>query len=88
MAWFRMESSASVRTRTVHVVAGVSVSVRRAGPRRVDRLAAELATYRTAAERLDLVAALDRHSDEDAAEIRRLLVDRPPARKAYAGLPG
>jgi hypothetical protein len=37
------------------------------------RLAAELASYRTEAERTELFEILDRHSTEDSAPIRKLL---------------
>jgi hypothetical protein len=38
-----------------------------------DRLRAELASYRTPAERADLEAALARHSDSEVAELEALL---------------
>jgi hypothetical protein len=38
-----------------------------------DRLRAELASYRTPAERADLEAALARHSDDEVAELEALL---------------
>jgi hypothetical protein len=37
------------------------------------RLAAELASYRTAGERMELDAILARHSDADSAPVRELL---------------
>jgi succinate dehydrogenase/fumarate reductase flavoprotein subunit len=46
---------------------------RRAARQADDRLAAELASYRTEAERAELDAMLSRHSDEEAAKVRQLI---------------
>ena len=46
---------------------------RRAARRERRALEAELATYTTAAELDDLSAVLERHTDAEAAEIRRIL---------------
>jgi hypothetical protein len=46
---------------------------RRAEHAERDRLRAELASYRTPAERADLEAMLARHSDDEVAELEALL---------------
>ncbi|GEM_PF-1712051 len=57
------------------LVAGVrdDLRIRRADRAERRRLETELATYRTTAERDDLMAMLDRYDDDQVREIRRIL---------------
>jgi ribosomal 50S subunit-associated protein YjgA (DUF615 family) len=50
---------------------------RRAARDECTRLRAELASYRTDAELLELDAILERHPDADAEPVRRLIRRRP-----------
>lgn len=50
-----------------------SDAARRAQRRKDSALARELAGYSSAADRLELDAVLDRHADEDTADVRRIL---------------
>ncbi|GAA0934705.1 hypothetical protein [Pseudonocardia zijingensis] len=83
MARFSVASRASFRSEHVHVSARISFSVTvraLAGALdRDDRLVAELSGYTSHAELVDLAATLDRYPDEDTAEIREILGDRPRA---------
>jgi hypothetical protein len=80
MARFNVASRASFRSERVRVSARISISVTvrsLAGGwgGRDDRLVAELSEYSSHADLLDLGATLDRHADEDTAEIREILAD-------------
>ncbi|QYN35310.1 hypothetical protein K1T35_44510 [Pseudonocardia sp. DSM 110487] len=80
MARFNVASRASFRSERVRVSARISISmtVRSLGGGwggRDDRLVAELSEYSSHADLLDLGATLDRHADEDTAEIREILAD-------------
>lgn len=81
MAQLRVTSRASFRSEHVRVSARISISVTvralgRAWLGRDDRLVAELGSYSTPAELLDLEAALDRYPDEDTVQIREILAAR------------
>jgi hypothetical protein len=84
MTQLRVASRATFRSEHIRVSARISISVTvrslgRAWTGRDDRLVAELSHYTTPAERLDLEATLDRHPDEDTAEIREILAGRAQA---------
>ena len=77
MFQLRAESKATLRTRNLTVSVGFAISLGEGRwPRAVapaDTLAAELATYTTAAERRDLAAVLARYFDDESAEVRSIL---------------
>jgi hypothetical protein len=50
-----------------------SLRGRRAARQEDDRLAGELASYRTEADRAELDAMLSRHSDQESAKVRQLI---------------
>lgn len=70
MVLFRFESRVSIRSRDLAIDADVALTFG-SGP--ADRLAAELATYRTPGELRDLEAALNRYPDDETEEIRSRL---------------
>lgn len=63
-------------SRLAGLAAGIRDDLRARRAERAERrrLEAELATYRTEAERDDLMAMLDRYDDAEVREIRRILV--------------
>jgi hypothetical protein len=76
MVLFRFESRVSFRSRNLAVDSEVAFAF---GGASEDRLAAELAQYRTPGELRDLEAALDRYPDDETDEIRALLAGRDHA---------
>jgi hypothetical protein len=79
MVRFRLKSRLSIHIDDLHLTASMTISgsmpaapVRSEVDHRRD-LAAELATYTTPADLLDLGATLDRYDDADTGEIRAIL---------------
>lgn len=70
MVLFRFESRVSIRSRDLTIDSGVAITF---GSGSTDRLAAELAAYRTPGELRDLEAALARYPDDETDEIRARL---------------
>jgi hypothetical protein len=73
MGVFKVKSEASYRSRGIDVRAKVSVTIRWRDAVDRRRLAAELSTYTSSSELLELRAMLERYDDSDTAEIRSIL---------------
>jgi hypothetical protein len=73
MGVFKVKSEASYRSRGIDVRAKVSVTIRWRDAVERRRLAAELSTYTSSSELLELRAMLERYDDSDTAEIRSIL---------------
>ena len=79
MARFRLASRASFRSQRVCVSARFAIAIDVWSPEleQHERMLGELEHYTTPAEVRDLEAVLDRYPDDDTAEIRAVLADRP-----------
>jgi hypothetical protein len=66
---------AATPTATLALAASIMKALRgrRAARQEDDRLAGELASYRTEADRAELDAMLSRHSDQESAKVRQLI---------------
>jgi hypothetical protein len=73
MAVFKLKSEASYRSRSIDVTAKVSVTVRWRESLERRRLAAELSTYTTPRELMELEAMMERYEDGETQEIRSIL---------------
>jgi hypothetical protein len=83
MGVFKVKSEASYRSRSVDVRAKVSLTVRWREAVAIDRrsLAADLATYTSSSELLELEAMLDRYDDGETEEIRSILATQAAGRR-------
>jgi hypothetical protein len=83
MGVFKVKSEASYRSRSVDVKAKVSVTIRWRDFVALERrsLAAELASYTSSSDLLELEAMLDRYDDGDTEEIRSILATQAANRR-------
>lgn len=81
MGVFKVKSEASYRSRSVDVKAKVSVTIRWRDAVVRRSLAAELATYTSSSELLELEAMLERYDDGDTEEIRSILATQAAGRR-------
>ncbi len=81
MGVFKVKSEASYRSRSIDVKAKVSVTIRWRAAVERRQLAAELSTYTSANELLELEAMMDRYDDGDTEEIRSILATQAANRR-------
>jgi hypothetical protein len=85
MGVFKVKSEASYRSRSIDVRAKVSVTVRWRDAVARRSLAAELATYKSSSELLEIEAMLERYDDSDTEEIRSILATQAASRRFAQG---
>ena len=73
MGVLKLKSEASYRSRSIDVRAKVSVTVRWRESIERRRLAAELSTYTTSRELMELEAMMERYDDGETEEMRSIL---------------
>lgn len=83
MAVLKLKSEASYRSRSIDVRAKVSVTVRWRESLERRRLAAELSTYTTPRELMELEAMMERYEDGDTEEIRSILSAQAENRRFF-----
>jgi hypothetical protein len=81
MAVFKVKSKASYAAGDLEVSAKISIVVRWRDSWERRRLAAELSTYTTPREMLELEALMDRYDDGDTAEMRSILYAQAEGRR-------
>ncbi len=81
MGVFKVKSEASYRSRSVDVRARVSVTIRWRDAVERRRLAAELSTYTSSSELLELEAMMQRYDDGETEEIRSILATQAAGRR-------
>ncbi len=82
MAVLKLRSEASYRSHGIDVRAKVSVTVRWRESLGRRRLAAELSTYTTPRELLELEAMMERYDDGETEEIRSILAAQAENRRS------
>ncbi len=81
MGVFKVKSEASYRSRSIDVKAKVSLTIRWRAVVERRQLAAELSTYTSANELLELETMMDRYDDGDTEEIRSILATQAANRR-------
>jgi hypothetical protein len=81
MAVFKVKSKASYASGELEVRAKISIVVRWRDSWERRRLAAELSTYTTPREMLELEALMDRYDDGETAEMRSILYAQAEGRR-------
>jgi hypothetical protein len=81
MAVLKLKSEASYRSHSIEVRAKVSVTVRWRDVLQRRRLAAELSTYTTPRELLELEAMMERYDDGETEEMRSILFEQAESRR-------
>ncbi len=81
MAVFKMKSQASYRSGDLEVRATISFVIRWRDSLQRKRLAAELSTYTTPRELLELEAMMERYDDGETAEMRSILAAQAEGRR-------
>ena len=81
MAVLKLKSQASYESGGLEVRAKISIVVRWRDSLQRKRLAAELSTYTTPRELLELEAMMDRYDDGDTAEMRSILSAQAESRR-------
>ena len=81
MAVFKVKSKASYEAGDLEVSAKISIVVRWRDSWERRRLAAELSTYTTPREMLELEALMERYDDGETAEMRSILYAQAEGRR-------
>ncbi|HEY0814285.1 MAG TPA: hypothetical protein VGE11_13470 [Pseudonocardia sp.] len=81
MGVFKLKSEASYRSRGIDVRAKVSVTIRWRNAVQRRSLTAELATYTSPSELLELEAMLERYDDGETEQIRSILATQAASRR-------
>ena len=87
MAVFKLKSKASYEGGGIEVKAKISIVVRWRDSLERRRLAAELSTYTTPRELMELEALMERYEDGETAEMRSILAAQADGRR-FAQRPG